>query len=954
MGKFENPETGQVVEADKKPSGLLGDWASPWREVNNATPVRDAISNQQGVGVQNPAAAGTTTATPAAPIQNIEFGSGGPPPGWQLDIIASKDLGRKNSNGTTSSIYQKIDNPSVKFGFVDPSSNQEVSVTGAPGVSQRVSNDGTRIEYKNSLGLPVFPEELQGIVDRQNNANNAAHIRGAEIGAEATLGAAGINAAASRDINTANIGANKAAATAQSERDAAAASALDARKVAAAAVATANEQQAAKITAAAKLVNDTAAIKKINSDIQKNSDDTAIAVRNLQFAEDKNAYANSVKNVELSRDSQKDIFAQQSSIANLKTQQVQMFAQRDQAQATLNQTVNLANAGAENETGRFNTTQQFNVQRANEEAARARQQQLQSLGTDIGKLAADPGDRAKYASTVLANSGWGRENTAMAGKDLRTTDSMAPLEALLRQRESVQGQTANPYTYTPLTASQVGKETLAPIDLSGVNLPSEYKPTEFVAPVSTLKPFELPTVPPTVPPPKVPSPTVPPTTSSSTYSIGGVQQASNPYGDSPSGSWSSATPDAFASALAAAQADPNTTTFDFPSKAFGGGTREGEFIVGDSRSGRPTGYEEIIVNPTHAPIHVIPNHNMSNYFGGTMNQYRQMPRYAEGDSPSEAPSGTAIANYLNMMTQTGRRNEALKVLSDAGYHMDEPKAPPAAESRVPNIFQRAEADIYPEQQSARNSREFNPDRDVETPLPMREFNPDRDVETPLSRERSRAGQGRFNYQPAGDTPGQRLGNLLYDTGEKIVEADTYDPARIAARGAMGAVGAIGRGARHLYGMTPGSYDRGMGNNQEEYDRERSLPRNAMGTPSYAMGTSCPTCGSPNFANGTMPVYADGTDGVFGGLGADTDRSLATSFLNDASSRARSGTPWSQGNLPTSVYASSPGFNPSAASTLASIRAQATGQSSEDFLRSANLYKPGSVNETPIGRSRLAT
>ena len=948
MPKFFNPNTGEVVEADKKPSGFLGDWASPWREVDNATPVRDAGSNQQGVGVQNPAAAGTATAVPAAPITDVEFGIGGPPPGWQLDTVATKNQGgpKTNSSGTTSSIYQRINNPSVKFGFVDPSSNQEVSVTGAPGVSQRVSNDGTRIEYKNSLGLPVFPDELRAIVDRTNTANNEARREIAQIGAGATIGAANISAATSRAIATENIEAARLAATALSERDA----------------------QAARVVAAAKLINDTAAIKKIDSDIQRNSDDTAIAVRNLQFAEDKNAYANSVKNTELSRDAQKDIFAQQTSIANLKTQQVQMFAQRDQAQATLNQTVNLANAGAENETGRFNTTQQFNVQRANEEAARARQQQLQSLGTDIGKLAADPGDRAKYASTVLANSGWGRENTAMAGQDLRTTDSMAPLEALLRQRESVQGQTANPYTYTPLTASQVGKETLAPIDLSGINLPSQYKPTEFVAPVSTPDRFELPkrTTPfaanmtmtgaapaaPAAPAAAMPEPVTvqsdttasAPVTSQTSYQNLFDQQSNypKPNFDSAANTWGG-------------------YGLGDSGMAIGGGTREGEFIVGDSRSGRPTGYEEIIVNPTHAPIHVIPNNNMSNYFGGTMNQYRQMPRYAEG--APETPSGDAIRNYLNAMTQAGRRDEALKVLSDAGYKMDEPEAPPAAESRVPNIFERAETDIYPEQQHARSSREFNPDRDVETPLPMREFDPDRDVETPLSRGRSsvRSSEGRFHYQPAGDTPGQRLGNLLYDTGKKIVEGTNY-PQRMAALGVMAGARAIGSGARQGYGLTPGSYDRGMGNNQEDYDREHdrstgaggqenfyTLPRNAMGTPSYAMGTSCPTCGSPNFANGTMPVYADGTDGVFGGLGADTDRSLATSFLNDASSRARAGTPWSQGNLPTSVYASSPGFNPSAAKTLASIRAQATGQSSEDFLRSAEMYKPGSVSESNIGR-----
>jgi len=858
MPRYKNSFTGEERDSPTIPQGGVFGIGNPWKEIDSSTGV--TTTNQGGVGANRV----------AAPLKDVEFSSGGAPPGWELDVNATISLGgpKKNSSGTTSSIYQKIGDPSQKFGFADPSTNQAVSVTGAPGVSQRVGADGTTIEYKNSYGMPLSSEQVLNIGLTASRESNETSRANAETNAGATLGAANISAATSRAIATENIEAARLAATALSERDA----------------------QAAKIVAAAKLVNDTAAIKKIDSDIQRNSDDTVIAVRNLQFAEDKNAYANSVKNVELSRDSQKDIFAQQTSIANLKTQQAQMFAQRDQAQATLNQTVNLANAGAENETGRFNTTQQFNVQRANEEAARARQQQLQSLGTDIGKLAADPGDRAKYASTVLANSGWGRENTAMAGQDLRTTDSMAPLEALLRQRESVQGQTANPYTYTPLTASKVGKETLAPIDLSGVKLPSEYNPTAFVAPVSTLKPFELP-------------------------------RTSSPSG---TGTYNPSAPTVGSTYNAATNTSGPTTTLSSGQvvaggwgMAYGGGTREEEFIVGDSRSGRPTGYEEIIVNPTHAPIHVIPNHNMSNYFEGTMNQYRQMPRYAEG--APEAPSGDAIRNYLNAMTQAGKREEALKVLADNGYKMDEPEAPPAAESRVPNIFERtdlgqgpSEADLYPEQKRTGFSQGPS-EADLYS------------AELPNNMGLGQGPSSEADQQYARNPRGRAESPFMRDLGR----------LRGAVSGLFSPMSEEDRQSQlKQYRNMPGGY---------------STPRYEMGTPSYAMGTSCPTCGSPNFANGTMPVYADGTDGVFGGLGADTDRSLATSFLNDASSRARAGTPWSQGNLPTSVYASSPGFNPSAAKTLASIRAQATGQSSEDFLRSADLYKPGSVSETSIGR-----
>lgn len=91
-----------------------------------------------------------------------------------------------------------------------------------------------------------------------------------------------------------------------------------------------------------------------------------------------------------------------------------------------------------------------------------------------------------------------------------------------------------------------------------------------------------------------------------------------------------------------------------PAKAAGGMTRDGKFIVGDSRSGRPTGYEELIVNPTNAPIRVVPNSEIARYYGGTMT-----PRYADGtaDNPTGSVFGTemqdttAARNFLAQAVQ---------------------------------------------------------------------------------------------------------------------------------------------------------------------------------------------------------------------------------------------------------------------------------------------------------------
>ena len=54
--------------------------------------------------------------------------------------------------------------------------------------------------------------------------------------------------------------------------------------------------------------------------------------------------------------------------------------------------------------------------------------------------------------------------------------------------------------------------------------------------------------------------------------------------------------------------------------ARGGYTTESRFIVGDQRSGKPTGHEELVVNPTNAPIQVVANKDLpdvSRFYGGS-------------------------------------------------------------------------------------------------------------------------------------------------------------------------------------------------------------------------------------------------------------------------------------------------------------------------------------------------
>ena len=241
-------------------------------------------------------------------------------------------------------------------------------------------------------------------------------------------------------------------------------------------------REEAEATIAAAKIKAEADLRVNNAAILKGEEETAIAKRNEAFAIDKDGYARSVDNVKLQREAQSELFKQQTEVARLTAEQVGLVARRDESQASLDQAVNLANLSAEQRGKEFNVTQEFNVQRANEEAARARQQQLQTLGTDIGKLGADSGDRGKYAATILANSGWGQVDRALSGTNMNTTASLSPLESLLRQREAVQNLSDKPYTYTPTTISTAARTQMGPVDFSRMQMPTAQPLAAFTSP----------------------------------------------------------------------------------------------------------------------------------------------------------------------------------------------------------------------------------------------------------------------------------------------------------------------------------------------------------------------------------------------------------------------------------------------------------------------------------------
>lgn len=207
----------------------------------------------------------------------------------------------------------------------------------------------------------------------------------------------------------------------------------------------------------------------------------------LTFMQDQFAFESSLALRQEARATEAQIFSQQTAVAGIQLEMAAITQQANNLQAQLNQEVALFNAGKAADVSMFNIDQQtrvaqfnaemaFNVEQANVQNERLRQQQLIDVASRISEAAQDPGDRGALASLILANSGFGAPDAALAGADLRTGDSLVPLEAMLRQREDILASDPNPFSFTPITAGQATFTPAAPVsvpkpDFSGVQVP---------------------------------------------------------------------------------------------------------------------------------------------------------------------------------------------------------------------------------------------------------------------------------------------------------------------------------------------------------------------------------------------------------------------------------------------------------------------------------------------------
>lgn len=418
------------------------------------------------------------------------------------------------------------------------------------------------------------------------------------------------------------------------------------------------------------------AARTLDQRIKADAADLAIKQTNLDFLKNKNAFEEAQGLRTEARATQQQLFTQQQAVSAIQMQMTNAIAQRDQMQAQMQQRTN-----------EFNSNRAFETQQANRQAEEQRQSRLQSLAGQAGQLAASPGDYAKLASTVLANNGWGETNTALAGADFRTTDSLTPLESTLRTRQDVQNQSSSPYSFTPIETPQ-----LPQLNFGNVRMPQ----------------------------------------------VGAMP----------------AMPRMPVAAQPGAGGNPNLAADQARGEAMAA-------AINSAYASSPT-FGAIVANAIH----------------------------------SSAPPNADKGGFLSGARLVGERGIELEI-------------------------------------------------------------------------------------PMGD--GQTL--ILNQQQAKQHGIDL----------------------KALSKMPPGE-------------------------------------GPQNFAGGGI------FDGGFGNV-QDSDRTLATNFLADSSTRARKGTPWAQGTLPTPVYASSPGFNPLVRELLASINAQATGVPANFFQQMAQQYAPAGLNERVTQRTR---
>jgi hypothetical protein len=616
-------------------------------------------------------------------------------------------------------------------------------------------------------------------------------------------------------------------------------------------------------------------------------------------------------------------FNQAVSSANINNDIQKLVVQREDLKAQYAYNASVANAAAVNEAARFNAQMGFNVEQANIQAEQQKQAQLQSLASSIAEAAKSPGDYGKLAALTLANTRWGAPATAIGrGADVRTTESLAPLESELRTRRDVMARPDRPYTFTPIQPSVVSAPELGPLDLSKFQNPTQTITGANIAPAKTAEQI--------------------------------AQEASR-------------------------IANNQTTTAIARSMGLNVGSA-GEGVPAQAEGGAIPRYEDGGIAPRDAGI--------------SMDMYADALR--AGANPEQIKAFYDIAMRQQQAQQAQQAQAAQPTFA----------VQPVRAEQIPSIDSFTPF-VRPQDFNITNPSEeaYNPRPISSTPLgemyaPRPE---DYNFYNPLSKEEQKIADYSNRWAAAqkdfreGKISRQEFADRTKDIPDDVVA--TFLTAGLMGAGAALGVGGgralkdwIGRGAQYNYNPSidynvqrsalPPNYappenpidpnimrSIGLGRTMEQAERLGLYASGGISNGAYISGERGPELNIP-LGDQTLILnqkqlkaagidlkklmsgynkpkqFADG--GVFNtgwGNVQDQDRTLSMQFLNDALDRARAGTPWQNGPLPTPVYTSSPGFSPIVSQTLGSLTAMAQGIPQEYFQELAQKYAPSGLAQS---------
>lgn len=620
------------------------------------------------------------------------------------------------------------------------------------------------------------------------------------------------------------------------------------------------------------------------------------------------------------------VFDQSNAIAQARNRIQELNVQQGNLQQQYNYNTSAANAAAANAAAQFNAQMGFNVEQANVAAQQRKQEQLQSLARDISEAAKAPGDYGKLAALTLANAGWGAPNTAIGkGEDLRTAQSMAPLESQLRTRQDVMSQPERPFSYTPITPNMVQAPVIAPVDVSKFAIPEQ---TMTTADVSRQKREGL-------------------------AAIAGLGSSSGAM-----------SPGAYMSNLAsqlqsgASSADVNAqlnAAIANQIKSLPGPQGESGGVPAAAEGGIVPRYEDGGVNDnpfkqnpdvlfkTLIGMGADPN-SAASMVSAVLNSDVALASNTAAKAASDAEAAARAAQPVYRpapQRMTDASNDTEAQLLRLG--MEQPYQQPMSIEQVANqmppaMYQPASGGYYaaaggaaPAVAGQTTQSGFNAAPSAVVYNPLQDY---------IDRLRGAARKD-YGYSQSYDTESDPINRLVSSIfNQDVVKQNPFEQYLLRLR----------RAARKEYatgGIAPGAYisgERGPELNIPLGDKTIVLNQKQMKAAGIDLKKLMSGSKKPE-------QFADG--GIFdAGWGnvQDQDRTLSMQFLNDALARARAGTPFQEGALPAPVYASTPGFSPLVTQVLGSLTSMAQGVPTEYFQELAAKYRPSGIRESVTQRS----